>query len=121
VIVDDHAAFRRVARQLLAARGYRVMAEAGSANDAIVLVECLRPDAVLLDVRLGEECGFDVAQALVDRRPGLAVLLVSAQEEGDEEHRARESGACGFLPKNKLASVDLAELWRTADHPVGMM
>jgi DNA-binding NarL/FixJ family response regulator len=121
LIADDHAAFRRAARRLLNARGYAVLGEAVSADDAFALVERLGPDAVLLDVRLGEECGFDVARALTRECPGLAVLLVSAEEDGVEPQRVCESGACGFMPKAELARVDLAALWGAAVHPIRTM
>jgi DNA-binding NarL/FixJ family response regulator len=55
VIVDDHARFRDAARQLLEARGYEVIAEAGCAMTAWDAVERHAPEAVLLDVRLGAD------------------------------------------------------------------
>src|SRR4051812_39498658 len=61
VIVDDHPAFRRAARALLDARGFTVVGEASESTAAQTLVARLAPDAVLLDVGLGAECGFDVA------------------------------------------------------------
>jgi DNA-binding NarL/FixJ family response regulator len=114
VIVDDHASFRCVARALLDQRGFAVVGEANGGAAACELVARVAPDAVLLDVGLGAECGFDVARTLVAAHPGLAVLLVSAREDVASVLRVQVSGACGFVPKSRLADADLAALWRLA-------
>ncbi len=113
VIVDDHATFRGAARMLLEARGYDVVAEAVSADAALAAVEEHEPTAVLLDVRLGEDDGFALCGTLTRRHPELAVLLAS---DGDFEHmadRVATCGARGFVPKSRLALVDLGEFWPT--------
>lgn len=113
LIVDDQASFRDVARDLLHARGHVVVAEAESAHAAIDALQRSEPDAVLLDLRLGGDNGFDVAQALTRAKPGLAVLLVSVDDAGVLPDRVRECGACGFLLKRRLVSADLERLWRS--------
>jgi two-component system response regulator EvgA len=110
VIVDDHPVFRRAARELLEARGHHVLGEADCGAAAHALVARLAPQAVVLDVELGHECGFDVAWALTYTHPRLAVLLVSAGDAPDPG-RVRECGACGFVPKAELVHVDLAGLF----------
>jgi two-component system nitrate/nitrite response regulator NarL len=113
LIVDDHPGFRRVARELLQARGYTVVGEADGMATALAALEACVPDAVLLDVCLGSESGFDVARALTGSQPGVAVLLVSA-EESESEERVRACGARGFVPKPRLVHADLGTLWRHA-------
>jgi DNA-binding NarL/FixJ family response regulator len=102
VIVDDHPSFRQAARDLLTARGHVVLGEADCAAAAHELVGRLAPDAVLLDLRLGDECGLEIARTLTHAHPGLRVLLVSTECELDPR-QVRESGACGFLHKSQLA------------------
>ena len=111
VIVDDHGAFRRTARDLLRMRGYAVVGEAACAATAYDIVERVAPDAVLLDVNLGGENGFDVARALTRRHPGLAVLLMSADPYHAESGRVRASGARGFLSKSQFVDADLVGVW----------
>ncbi len=114
VIVDDQAAFRNVARRLLEARGYDVVAEAASAATAIDAVARHEPSALLLDVRLGDDDGFGVCGALTRSHPDLAVLLAS---DGDYEHMDAQIEACGargFVRKTHLARVDLGRFWPTA-------
>jgi len=60
LVVDDQPDFREAARLLLERRGYAVAGEAGCAATALDTVERLAPEAVLLDVRLGGDDGFDV-------------------------------------------------------------
>ena len=114
LIVDDQPVFRRVARDLLEARGYVVVAEANDRVTALTALGRCVPDAVLLDVCLGEESGYGVARALTGARPGLAVLLVSADDRHLCQERVRDSGACGFVLKPRLVDVDLGALWRQA-------
>jgi DNA-binding NarL/FixJ family response regulator len=114
LIVDDQPVFRRVARTLLETRGYTVVAEAEGMDTALEALERSLPDAVLLDIGLGEESGFDVARALTRLRPELAVLLVSADNEYEFSERVGWSGARGFLLKTRLVIADLATFWGPA-------
>jgi DNA-binding NarL/FixJ family response regulator len=111
VIIDDQPAFREAARRLLDARGYDVVAEAGSAETGLAAVERHAPDAVLLDVRLGADDGFTVCGVLTRSRPELAVLLAS---DGDYEHAYELIEACGargFVRKSLLPRTDLTQFW----------
>ena len=112
LVVDDHASFRAAARELLEIRGYDVVGEAGCAASALHAAEQLVPDAVLLDVRLGDESGYDVARALAGLEPAPAVLLVSILAHGDELALAQANGASGFVIKGHLAVTDLGRYWR---------
>jgi DNA-binding NarL/FixJ family response regulator len=111
LIVDDQPVFREVARELLEVRGYSVVAEADGMATALEAVERSVPDAVLLDVRLGEESGFDVARALIGRQPELAVLLMSADKEHESSEGVRRCGARGFVLKGRLVKTDLGTYW----------
>jgi DNA-binding NarL/FixJ family response regulator len=73
----------------------------------------LAPDAVLLDVWLGDGNGFDVACTLTPASPGLAVLLVSAEDYRHCHALVRDCGARGFVLKSELACADLAEYFRS--------
>jgi len=108
IVVDDHAAFRASARRLLELTGYDVVAEAGDGASGLALVRELQPELVLLDVALPDMSGFDVAEALAGGR--AAVVLVSSRDPADLGRRARESGAVGFIPKDRLSEDTLREL-----------
>jgi len=108
LIVDDHPAFRRAARMLLAQRGFTVIGEAGCPRTALQAAAELGPDGVLVDVHLGGECGLELTRALTRGQPALAVLLVSSDPL---QRRAEDCGAQGFVLKSELARTDLTVFW----------
>jgi DNA-binding NarL/FixJ family response regulator len=110
LIVDDQPVFRGVARELLETRGYAVVGEADGMASALEALGRFTPDAVLLDICLGEESGFDVARALTGMRPELAVL-VSADDKYECSERVRWCGARGFVLKARLVRTDLGTFW----------
>jgi DNA-binding NarL/FixJ family response regulator len=111
LVVDDEPRFRDAARQLLEWRGYDVVAEAGCAATALDAVELFAPQAVLLDVRLGDDDGFDVCRRLTRARPGLAVLLASTGEYDQYGEVLASSGARGFVSKTSLLETDFGQFW----------
>jgi CheY-like chemotaxis protein len=111
VIVDDAPSCRRVMRELLERRGYRVAGEAGCVASALDLVARLEPDAALLDVHLRDENGFELAALLNVRHPKIAVLLTSVDFGSSFFARAEASGARGFVPKDRLAEVEFTIFW----------
>ena len=114
VIVDDEAIFRDAARQCLTARGYHVVAEAGCAASAVEAVRRHEPDAMLVDVHLGDDDGFAVCDAVTRIRPDLAVVLTSAENYEQFPERIESCGARGFIRKEHLARVDLGRFWQSA-------
>ena len=75
------------------------LGEADCAVCALAAVERHEPDAVLLEVRLGDDDGFAVCSALTRRRPGLAILVVSDSDSDDRREQAARCGARGYVPK----------------------
>lgn len=104
VIVDDQPAFRTVAREMLEAAGFDVVGEAGGVADALALIAGQRPDVVLLDVRLPDGSGLDLARRLSAMTPPPAVVLTSS---ADYAYAVRASGAAGFIPKGMLSGSTL--------------
>ena len=111
VVVDDQPVFTDAARALLERRGYAVVGEAGCGASALEAVERLSPEAVLLDVRLGDDDGFEVCGALTRAHPGVAVLLASDSDYGAFEDLARAKGAAGFVRKSQLPRCDFERFW----------
>ena len=111
LLVDDHDGARRAIRNLLEARGFEVVGEADRAATALCLAAQLAPDAVLLDVRLGEDDGYRVCRALLSAMPHLAVVLTSTGTAWSEPELARSVGACGFVDKYRLYDADLEALF----------
>ena len=111
LIVDDAPFYRRVVCELLARRGYEVAGEAETVAAALQLAEAVQPDAALVDVRLPDGDGFDLAARLTQSYPWMAVLLTSSAFDHDYYARADASGACGFVPKLHLAQIEFDAFW----------
>jgi DNA-binding NarL/FixJ family response regulator len=110
LVVDDHAAFREQARQMLQGEVFEVIGEAATAGEALALAGLLRPEVVVLDVGLPDGDGFELAAMLVRRAPAPAVVLVSSRDWGRGSRRVRNSGARGFIPKDELTPAAVEEL-----------
>jgi DNA-binding NarL/FixJ family response regulator len=110
LIVDDHAEFRRLARQLLEAEGFEVVGEATDGGSALAEVARLRPALVLLDVQLPDLDGFEVAARLADRADPPAVVLTSSRSISSYRRRLAESDVRGFIAKDELSGEALTAL-----------
>jgi DNA-binding NarL/FixJ family response regulator len=103
LIVDDHAMFRGLARRMLEADGWRVVAEAHDAATARVAVRQHCPDVVLLDVMLPDADGCALAGEL-----DAVVVLTSSHDAVDLASRLERSAARGFVHKDALSGAALA-------------
>jgi DNA-binding NarL/FixJ family response regulator len=113
LIVDDHPSFRASARRMLEADGYEVVGEAEDGGTALVAARRLLPELVLLDVRLPDVDGLEVARSLREAG-GTApqVVLTSSHDFADLGDAVGDSGAQGFIPKAELTGGALAALLR---------
>ena len=112
LVVDDNPSFANVARGLLERQGERVLGIACTCAEAVQLAAALRPDIVLVDMTLGDECGLDVAQLLAGDDSGRApvVILISAYSPCDVAELIAASPAAGFLPKSDLSSDAIRQI-----------
>jgi DNA-binding NarL/FixJ family response regulator len=107
LIVDDHAGFRSWARVLLEMQGYRVVGDVEDGASAVAAVRSLRPDVVLLDVRLPDIDGFEVIRQLAREGIEACVVLVSSRDARDFGDALERSGARGFVAKAELSAAAL--------------
>ena len=110
LIVDDHPGFRESARLLLSAEGYEVVSAVGDGASALTAAHALKPDLVLLDIRLPDIDGFVVAAELAAGPVGPVVVLTSSRDDAGVPRLVRESGARGFIPKAELSGAALDAL-----------
>ena len=111
LVVDDHGEFRAVARAVLESDGFRVVGEAEDGECALVSVERLRPDVVLLDVALPGMDGFDVAERLAaEGADGPQIVLVSSRAASSYRRRLATTSARGFLAKSELTGAAVRAL-----------
>ena len=114
LIVDDHAAFRALARELLQADGYEVVGEASDGQTGLEAVRALDPDVVLLDVRLPDMDGFDLADRLAARGCPSAIVVTSSSDDPLYPARATSCGALGFVAKHDVCGPALDRLLASA-------
>jgi DNA-binding NarL/FixJ family response regulator len=112
LIVDDHPSFRVSARRMLEAHGYVVVGEAADASSAIDAVLELQPDVVLLDIRLPDADGFQVAERLAANGTTAAIVLTSSSDRSDFGYEIVASPAHGFIPKSELSTEAITSLIR---------
>lgn len=112
LIVDDHPSFRASARRMLEADGYEVVGEAADGSSAIEAVHELQPDVVLLDIRLPDVDGFQVAERLAENGGASAVVLTSSHDRSDFGYAIVASPAHGFIPKSELSAEAITLLIR---------
>jgi two-component system, NarL family, response regulator DevR len=99
-LVDDHEVVRRgVAEVLEDEPGITVAGEAGSVAEALARVPAVRPDVVVIDMRLPDGDGADLCRGLRDRIPGLRCLVLTSFSEQEALDAAVRAGASGFLLK----------------------
>lgn len=108
IIADDDAAIRTVVRQAMLRAGYQVLVTETAAG-LIRLIAEGRGDVVISDVILPDGNGLDTIPKLLELRPGLRVIVISAQNTLSTAVRATEQGAFDYLPK----PFDLNELTRS--------
>ena len=114
VIADDHALIREGTRQILEREpDIEVVGEAGSGSDALDLVARLDPDLALVDMRLPDLSGIEVARRLRDEGRACRVVLLSAFDDEEYVMEALSAGAAGYLVKT-MPSHELAGWLRRA-------
>jgi DNA-binding NarL/FixJ family response regulator len=110
LIADDHAAFRRSARALLEEEGFVVVGEASDGAAAIAETARLRPEVVLLDIRLPDLDGFAVADRIAALDDAPEVVLTSSLDAAVLRGSLARTAARGFLAKDELSGASLARL-----------
>ncbi|SEL21884.1 response regulator [Nonomuraea pusilla] len=115
MVVDDHPMWRDgVARDLTEA-GYEVVAAVGEGRAALAAAAAVRPDVVVLDLRLPDLSGAEVAARLGAVEPRPHVLVLSASAEQDDVLDAVKAGASGYLVKSARKEEFLDAVRRTAE------
>jgi DNA-binding NarL/FixJ family response regulator len=110
VIVDDDGNFLQTARILLERGGMVVAGVAGSCAEAVERVRALRPDVVLIDIRLGDESGFEAARLLAAGQQPAALIMISTHAEDDYRDLIADSPAVGFLAKAELSAAAVGRI-----------
>ncbi|ATI79768.1 nitrogen regulation protein NR(I) [Sphingobium yanoikuyae] len=114
LVVDDDPAICVVVGEALRRQGHKVKI-AGSIRERTALMESFSPDILITDVMLPDGDGLDGVAEIIERKPDLNVIILSAQNTLNTAIRATEKGAFEYLPK----PFDLNELTRAVADALG--
>ncbi|CAD7028588.1 DNA-binding response regulator [Pseudorhizobium endolithicum] len=108
-VVDDHPLFREgVVRSLSECPGLDVVAEGGSADDAIHIAQKHAPDVLLMDISMPGN-GLKAIEAVLERQSDAKVVMLTVSEASDDLARAIRLGAKGYVLKG-IGAQELAEV-----------
>ena len=112
LLVDDHPIFRSGLSELInQIPNISVCGETDNSNDALVAVEKLNPDLVIVDINLKDSNGIELTKALTSRYKELPVLILSINDESVYAERVLNLGASGYIMKHEAnKSVEKAIL-----------
>lgn len=112
LLVDDQTLIRQGIRMLLSTEpGMEVIGEAANGKEALALIEQLRPEVVLMDVRMPEMDGVTATQQITARHPEIAVIILTTFDDDEYIFEGLRAGARGYLLKD-ISSEEMAEAVR---------
>lgn len=105
LVVDDDRVFTEALVEQLGADGrIEVIGQARTGEEALALVEELRPQLVLMDLAMPGMAGLAATRRIRNAHPETVVLVLTGSTAGEDVRSASEAGAAGFLTKDSLAS-----------------
>jgi DNA-binding NarL/FixJ family response regulator len=100
LLVDDAAAIRHALRGVLEDAGIEVVGEAPNGVQGVAMAGSLRPDVVLMDLRMPSSDGFHATARISEEHPSVRVVVLSAYETEESAEAVLAAGAFAFLPKH---------------------
>ena len=98
VIAEDEAIIRLDLRETLGEEGYRVVGDCGRGDEAVELVKNLRPDVVILDIKMPVMTGLEAARLISDTKI-CPIVMLTAFSQREIIEQARDAGALAYLVK----------------------
>jgi NarL family two-component system response regulator LiaR len=114
MVVDDHAVVRGgLAKFLMVHQDLELVGEAESGEEAVILAQRLRPDVLLMDLKMPGMDGVAATRLLREKCPGCRVIVLTSFAEDGMVQGALQAGAIGYLLKN-VTVAELAAAIRSA-------
>lgn len=111
IIVDDSDFSRSIIRKILIEEGYQVVAEANSAENAMLLLKDYTPNIIITDIVMPEISGIELTLTLSKKFPEISVIVVSSLSQEHIVLEAISAGASDFIAKpiDKQQLIDSVE------------
>ncbi|BBX03988.1 response regulator [Mycolicibacterium moriokaense] len=103
VLIDDNPDFLEIAAKLLGRQGVSIVGVATNSAEALQCIEEQKPDVAIVDIKLGKESGFDLAEQIVGCPTPSPVILTSTHSGREYGELIASSPALGFVPKEQLS------------------
>lgn len=100
MLVDDHSLFMEGLQYLLETHGIEVAGTAKNGSEALVKARALKPDVILMDIKMPGYSGLDTLKLIKAEMPDIKVVMLTTSEEDDDLFNAVKWGASGYLLKN---------------------
>ena len=118
LIVDDHEVVRNGIRSYLeTVTQFQVVGEAASGEEALLLAADLRPELILLDIRMPVMDGIETARRLSTEHPGGVIVLISIDDPPESPDELGSCGARALIRKQDFGSLALRRLWDAHGDP----
>lgn len=113
LIADDHEVVRIGLASLLdAQQGFEVVGQAATGQEATRLARRLRPDVVVMDIRMPNGSGIEACRAITGDREPTPVIMLTSHADSDALFESIEAGASGYVLK-RIGSAELVDAVRT--------
>lgn len=117
LLVDDHRLLIEGLSNLLAAHGIQVVGIAGDGLEAVAMAQQLRPDLILMDIRMPRCDGLSATRQIKARQPEIKIVMLTTSAEDQDLFESVKSGACGYLLKS-MRGEDFIEALRGVEQGV---
>jgi DNA-binding NarL/FixJ family response regulator len=116
LVADDHRRFREALVALLELDGFEVVGQAADGADAVALAKLLRPDVVVMDLKMPVLNGLDATRLVRDALPSTPVVVLTAFTGDELERAAVAAGAAAYVAKDANLEELRAALAAVAAH-----
>jgi DNA-binding NarL/FixJ family response regulator len=111
ILADDHPLLRLGLREIIHQHaGFRIIAEAGNGEQALELIEQLRPDIAILDIDMPKMTGLEVVKQILERKIPTEVIILTMHDEASFFEKALDLGVMGYVLKESVENEIVAAI-----------